>query len=256
MKLNRISFAAMALALSVSGAVSGTASAKPRAAANEGEVRSYILLDRTGSMSDIWAEALGSVNAYAKSVGEADAGEIDGADIETRVTLAVFDHQDTFQFDVLRKNVAAENWNQVTDDEASPRGMTPLFDAIGRIVTLAERDAPEKAVIVIMTDGMENASSELTREGARQALDRARNRGWEVVFLGTEFANFGDAEGVGNASSKNMAVGKDQMSGSMSDLAKKSRAYGKGEAPEIVFAPEDRAKADEEGVKERTGGNR
>ena len=30
-------------------------------------VQSYILLDRTGSMSDIWEEALTSVNAYADS---------------------------------------------------------------------------------------------------------------------------------------------------------------------------------------------
>ncbi len=219
----------------------------------DGAVHSYILLDRTGSMSDIWNEALASVNEYARSVGEADAGEIDGSDIETRVTLAVFDHQDGMQFDVLRDEVRAENWRKVTDDEASPRGMTPLYDAIGRIVNLAENDNPGRAVIVVMTDGAENSSRELTKQGAKAALDRARARGWEVVFLGTEFANFDDAEGVGNAGSKNMAVGRDQMQGSMSDLAKKSRAYGKGEAPEIVFDENDRAKADEDGVKDRTG---
>ena len=44
------------------------------------QLNSYILLDRTGSMSSIWDEALGSVNAYAASVGEADEGEVDGED--------------------------------------------------------------------------------------------------------------------------------------------------------------------------------
>ena len=38
-------------------------------------VSSYILLDRTGSMSDIWDEALGSVNAYAAAVGKVEEGE-------------------------------------------------------------------------------------------------------------------------------------------------------------------------------------
>ena len=128
----------------------------PDPAATAGSIHSYILLDRTGSMSDIWDEALGSVNAYAASVGEADEGEIEDADIETTVTLAVFDYQESLQFDVLRKDVTSENWTDVTNDEANPRGMTPLFDAIGRMVSLAEADKPEKAVIVIMTDGHEN----------------------------------------------------------------------------------------------------
>ena len=224
----------------------------PDPAATAGSIHSYILLDRTGSMSDIWDEALGSVNAYAASVGEADEGEIEGADIETTVTLAVFDYQESLQFDVLRKDVTSENWTDVTNDEANPRGMTPLFDAIGRIVSLAEADKPEKAVIVIMTDGHENSSKEITRDGAKAALDRAKANGWEVVFLGAEFANFGDADAVGMSASKTMAVGQGRMQDSMSALAKKSRAYGKGEEAEIEFDDADRAAADEEGVKDRT----
>lgn len=233
-------------------ALAGSANAKILPVEDDpGAVHSYILLDRTGSMSDIWEEALGSVNAYAASVGEADEGEVDGADIETDVTLAVFDYQDGMQFDVLRDGVKAEDWHNVTDDEASPRGMTPLFDAIGRMVNLAEADKPEKAVIVIMTDGLENSSRELTKGGAKAALDRARAKGWEVVFLGAEFASFDDAESVGMDARKTMAVGQGSMQDAMSSLAKKSRAYGKGEEAEIEFNEQDRALADEEGVKER-----
>jgi hypothetical protein len=221
-------------------ALMGPANAKVLPIDNDpGAVHSYILLDRTGSMSDIWQEALGSVNAYAASVGEADEGEIDGQDIKTDVTLAVFDYQDGMQFDVLRDSVEAEDWKNVTDDEASPRGMTPLFDAIGRVVSLAEADKPEKS------------SRELTKDGAKAALDRARAKGWEVVFLGAEFASFDDAESVGMDASKVMAVGQGSMQSSMSALAKKSRAYGKGEEAEIEFNEQDRALADEEGVKER-----
>ena len=194
-----------------------------------------------------------SRSAIAASVGEADEGEIEGDDIKTDVTLAIFDYQDGMQFDVLRDKVTAENWTNVTNDEANPRGMTPLFDAIGRIVSRAEADNPEKAVIVIMTDGLENSSRELTRDGAKAALDRAEAKGWEVVFLGAEFARFDDAEAVGVSASKTMAVGQGSMRESMSALAKKSRAYGKGEEAEIIFDEEDRAIADEEGVKQRKG---
>lgn len=252
MKKYLATFAASAAAI----AMMGQASAKvpePEPVIDPGAVHSYILLDRTGSMSNIWDEALTSVNAYAASVGEADEGEIDGADIETSVTLAIFDYQDGMQFDVLRNDVKAEDWTSVTNDEANPRGMTPLFDAIGRMVSLAEADAPEKAVLVIMTDGLENSSHELTKDGAKAALARAEAKGWEVVFLGAEFARFDDAAAVGVSASKSMAVGQGSMQDSMSALAKKSRAYGKGEEAEIIFNDEDRAIADEEGVKERQG---
>ena len=245
-------FAAGAAAIALMGQASAKTPA-PDPDDDPGAVHSYILLDRTGSMSSIWDEALTSVNAYAASVGEADEGEIEGSDIKTDVTLAIFDFQESMQFDVLREKVGAEDWTDVTNEEANPRGMTPLFDAIGRMVSLAEADDPEKAVIVIMTDGLENSSRELTRDGAKAALDRAEAKGWEVVFLGAEFARFDDAEAVGVSASKTMAVGQGSMRDSMSALAKKSRAYGKGEEAEIIFNDEDRAIADEEGVKQRKG---
>src|SRR5688572_6609609 len=153
------------LALATAGALTTTAAlAKPP---RHPAVHSYILLDRTGSMEPIWSEALSSVNAYADGLASLDGGPRVDADI----TLAVFDAQDGFQFDVLRKGVDAEDWNDVTNREVNPRGMTPLYDAIGRIVSLAEKDKPEKAVLVIMTDGEENSSTEMTKKAAKAALD-------------------------------------------------------------------------------------
>jgi len=217
-------------------------------------VSSYILLDRTGSMNAIWSEALSSVNAYAEAFATPEEGEEDTLD--TQLTLAVFDYQDGFQFDVLRSEIRPGEWTNVSESEVSPRGMTPLFDAINRTISLAETDNPEKAVIVIMTDGHENSSREVTREGARAALDRAEQRGWEVVFLGAEFASFGDADAVGVAGNKQMAVSSGTLSVTQERLAKKARNYGKGDASEIEFDAEDRAIAEEEDVKQRKGYNR
>ena len=210
----------------------------------------YILLDRTGSMSNIWAEVLGSVNAYVEALTKpADGAKPSGDD---KVTLAVFDHHNGLKFDLLRRGVTAANWNKVTDDEASPRGMTPLFDSIARIVALAEGDAPQRAVIVIMTDGEENSSREVTKDGAKAALDRARARGWEVVFLGAEFGKFADAESVGVIRSKAMAVSAGSMDLSMRKLASKSRKYFEA-AEAMDFNAEDRQESGEEDVKRRKG---
>ncbi|MEM7766756.1 MAG: VWA domain-containing protein, partial [Pseudomonadota bacterium] len=117
-----------AIALGVAATLGPMASAKPAeptsttAPLGDAAVHSYILLDRTGSMSSIWDEALTSVNAYAASVAEEEGDEPDT--LQTQVTVAVFDAQEGLQFDVLRKGVNADTWSPVTNDEANPRGMT------------------------------------------------------------------------------------------------------------------------------------
>ena len=212
-------------------------------------VSTYILLDRTGSMSTIWDETLTSVNAYAVDLGKETPED---AGLKTSITLAVFDHQGGMQFDVLRNHVTPAAWRNLTSAEASPRGMTPLYDAIGRTVALVEKDNPNKAVIVIMTDGEENSSTEFTQGAAKAALDRARARGWEVVFLGAEFAKFSDAGAMGVDASQTMAVSKDGMTATMQNLAKKNRTYGQSEGrSKVTFDETDRATANEEEVKNK-----
>ena len=220
--------------------------------APQSSVNTYILLDRTGSMSDRWTEALGSVNAYAVALGEDDAPQAARPSLKTSVTLAVFDAQDGLKFDVLRRSVDPGRWNPVTSAEASPRGMTPLFDAVGQMMSLAEKDNPKKAVIVIMTDGAENASREMNKTKVKATLDRARERGWEVVFLGADFANFADASGVGVTASKSIAVDKSALGETMQRLAKKSRTYGESAAPaSMTFDEADRKAAKEAEVKQK-----
>lgn len=223
----------------------------PKAAPKTGPAHSYVLLDRTGSMSGIWEEALGSVNAYVQALAKPE----DGAAPEQgeKVTLAVFDHHGGLKFDVIRQGVLLPDWMPVTNADATPRGMTPLLDALARTVALAEADNPGRAVIVVMTDGAENASVEVTKDGAKAALDRARARGWEVVFLGADFASFSDADSVGVAGSKSMAMAPGMFVGSMRKLAAKNRAYFAAQAASVDFDEEDRAEAGEAEVKKRKG---
>jgi hypothetical protein len=214
-------------------------------AGNAGGAQTYILLDRTGSMSPIWDEALSSVNAYANELKKADGDT-------PAITLAVFDAQDGLQFDVLRRNVSVAEWRDVTNKEANPRGMTPLFDAMARMLAIAEGDAPERAVIVVMTDGAENASREVTREGVGAMLKRVQAKNWQVVFLGADFGNFSDADGVGIARGQSMAMGKGRMRASMSKLGLKSNSYYAAplaKSAPIEFDDEDRAEAGEADVK-------
>ena len=208
-------------------------------------MHAYILLDRTGSMQSIWDEALGSVNAYVKALTE-------GPKADAHVTLAAFDAHEGLQFDVLRAGVPAATWKDVTNADATPRGMTPLFDAIGAMVALAEKDAPDRAILVVMTDGEENASREMKKGDVKAALDRIEKRGWQVVFLGAEFAKFSDADAIGVAGGKQMAMSGKMMRASMTTLAAKTRGYFE-QGAEVNFDEADRAEAGEADVQRRKG---
>lgn len=142
-------------------------------------MRAYILLDRSGSMMTRWVEAIGSINGYVK-----------GLPAKTKTTLDLFDTgmygaDDWYQ---RVRECTANNWNDVAIDEFSPRGLTPLNDAAGRMLTemLATKD--KKAVAIIMTDGHENASKEFKAADVAALIKKAEDRGFEVIWLGADFA--------------------------------------------------------------------
>ena len=136
----------------------------------------YILLDRSGSMSGMWEEALGSINGYVKALKA-----------ETKVFLAVFDNE----YKVIRNTTAGE-WEDLTDEDATPRGNTPLFDSAARIMYRAIDDNAKKTVVVVMTDGGENASLNFKQSDVKNLASALEKKKWELIFLGADFDRVGD----------------------------------------------------------------
>jgi hypothetical protein len=191
-----------------------------------------MLLDRTGSMQTIWAETLSSINGYVEKLA-ADK-------VDAKVTLAMFDSHNGTQFDVIRQAADVKEWKPVTDHEASPRGYTPLYDAIGRLMGIAAGDTSSKAIVIVVTDGQENASREVTRVGAKSMLDKVRGRGWDVVFLGANFDAFTEAASVGTNAAQTLFVDAGAMKATMAGpMAQRASAYAK-EAKMQDFSDEDR----------------
>jgi len=194
----------------------------------------FILLDRSGSMQDKWVESLSSINAYVKKLADDN--------VDTGVTLAVFDYHEGFKFDVIRDRIIPKTWHTVTDKDATPRGMTPLNDATGRIVSLAEAGNYDKVAIIIMTDGLENHSREMTVDQAKAALDRCRAKNWQVIFLGANFDNAKQAASYGNAAHATVQSTKSNLVGTMHQTANMRAAYGSVGAP-MAFTHEEKKKA-------------
>jgi len=90
--------------------------------------------------------------------------------------------------------------------EYSCAGMTPLYDAVGRGIGVldeatAGKDAA-KAILVVMTDGMENDSKEFNHAKITGLIRARQDAGWLIVFLGEglDVAKQGEAMGAAQAS--------------------------------------------------------
>jgi Mg-chelatase subunit ChlD len=206
----------------------------------------FMLLDRTGSMQGRWDEAVSSVNAYVEQVR--DAAGVDLLTDQDRVTLAAFDHFGAgLDLQVLRDGQPMKEWKPLGISEVTPRGNTPLLDAVVRIAAMAEARASEKTVLVVMTDGKENASTECTKQDAKAAIGRLQARGWQVVYLGVQFDAFDQAGQLGIALGQTMSASAGHLRAAMDSTSHSTAAYMK-RGMQIKYTVEDRKASGEEDV--------
>lgn len=101
------------------------------------------------------------------------------------LTLVQFDYE-------VRVDYTAVDIREVAPLYLQPRGMTALYDAIGKTINVTgnrlrnmpEEKRPAKVVMVILTDGMENASKSFTRDEVFRMIDHQKGKyNWEFVFL-------------------------------------------------------------------------
>lgn len=140
----------------------------------------YFILDRSGSMSGIkWTNALEGINAYVAGLQKEE--------IEGNVKIVAFDATNSIEL-VTLANKSIAYFKPLTEEcGIAPRGNTPLYDAAGIIINEALATDTERAAIVILTDGMENASKDYTRTSIKELVKKVQDRGWEVIFLGANF---------------------------------------------------------------------
>ena len=146
-----------------------------------------VLLDRSGSMESIKSDTEGGFNAFV-----ADQAGHPG---EARVTLAQFDTE--YEIVYANRPVA-----EVAPLALQPRGMTALYDSIGRLITdvgaelvaVPESERPGKVIVVVLTDGHENSSTEWSHDAVAAVIKRQeRDYAWDFVFLGANM----DAVAIG-----------------------------------------------------------
>ena len=138
------------------------------------------ILDRSGSMSGLEEDTIGGFNSLIRKQRKEPGDCI--------VTTVLFDDK----YELLHDRLDLKGVEEMTDRDYYVRGSTALLDAIGRTIAktdnarrhTAEAERAEKVVMVITTDGMENASREFDARKVRKMIERHKEEGWEFLFLG------------------------------------------------------------------------
>ena len=140
------------------------------------------LIDRSGSMHGSENDTIGGFNSFIEKEK--------AKDFETKVTTILFDNK----YEVLYKRRDITEVGELTSDEYFVRGSTALFDAIGRTITSLDKEINNKALFVIMTDGMENSSVEFSKSQIKSMIE---SHSWEFIFIGADIDSYAEAAKIG-----------------------------------------------------------
>jgi ADP-ribosylglycohydrolase len=198
---------------------------QPTAASNEpGQATIWFLLDRSGSMAAIANDVVGGFDQFF-----AEQAALPG---EAQVTVVQFDNEQPHE--VL---VDARPIGDVPSLRGRfvPRGTTPLFDALGLLLDRAERAGGHDAdqLVVVLTDGEENASRHWDRARLFDRIARLQQRGWTFVFLGANQDSYaaGARIGLSDGNVSNFAPDGFGVRAASAGLSRATREWrGKGRA--------------------------
>lgn len=185
----------------------------------------YFLLDRSGSMGGVRGDIIGGLNTYvSEQRRDLSPEELD----MSYLTLVQFDGKDSHEVHLHREKL--QDVKKFGLEDFVPRGSTPLYDAIAKIVERAEKAGEqENKVIIIMTDGEENASLKNNKLTVSKLVSEKSAEGWTFVFLGANIEAFEEADKVGihKSNTQNFVQDSAGISRAFSSLAKASSAYSK-----------------------------
>jgi len=187
----------------------------------------FVALDRSGSMGgEKWTNAIDSLNEYVKGLQKEE--------ISGDITILAFDSDGMYGGDVkVRLTPLAESadiayFKRIEPDALFPAGGTPLYDAAGHIMNLALEKNSKRTVVVILTDGHENASKEYTQEKIKEKVKALEEKKWEVIFLGANFdvTTYTQASGLNSTKMRNFDLNNQMQRTAMyADLTASTAAY-------------------------------
>src|ERR1022692_4726908 len=159
------------------------------------------------------------------------------------VTLAQFDNV----YDLVADQVPVA---ELTTYRLVPRGSTALLDAIGRTIShvrarvevLDPAERPGHIVVAVVTDGLENASTEWSHLQVMDSVKARIDEGWHFTFLGANQDAIKEGRGMGVAADSSLSYTATSVGAreAMSSTSASMRRMRRGESQSLEYTEEER----------------
>jgi uncharacterized protein YegL len=176
-----------------------------------------MILDKSGSMSSIQSDIIGSINQFIT----------DQKKIADTATFTFVTFSDNVEVVFFKKPLSEVQ--TITDNDYKPTGSTALFDAIGLTINKFEHD--KDVLMVIVTDGQENASKRYKRKEIFDMVSKHKGKnGWNFIYLSADIDTFDQGTSLGfgtsgfagnNTCVYNKAVGYSSLSSNIAGTCSK-----------------------------------
>ena len=189
----KISCAVLACVLWMAFAAVGmaeTAMAAAVPAEKPERIELVLVLDKSGSMQGLESDTIGGFNSMIKKQK--------ALDVPVRVTAVLFNDKT----DMLYESRSIHSVHALTEKEYEVGGTTALLDAVGSTILNVDQKGDikkgTKVIFVIITDGMENASTEFTKTKVKQMIsDKQEKSGWDFIYMGANIDAVAEAGAIG-----------------------------------------------------------
>jgi uncharacterized protein YegL len=193
-----------------------------------------VVIDRSGSMGHLTHDTIGSFNSFLT-----EQKAVPG---EAAFTLCTFNQDYSLVHDFIKLGAAPD----LDAKTYRPSGNTALFDAVGttinsvgaRLAAMPEDERPSKVIFLIITDGMENASTRFTREQIRDLIEHQRTKySWEFVFMGANIdaVDEGTSIGISAQNSLNYDATSIGTRGLYSNVSSSLSSYRQSNSQQVDF---------------------
>lgn len=156
----------------------------PKSKKNTEIVEIGLLIDESGSMGKIRGDTIGTINNFL----------MEQKAVKGKANISISSFNDIYKRVVERCDI--QQVQEITEEDYCPKDCTALFDAIMQIITEMEYycmvNKSNRAILAIMTDGDENASTGFKNASEiKTRIQQKQEQGWQIIFLG---ANINEKE--------------------------------------------------------------
>lgn len=159
------------------------------------KLKIVFVIDESGSMQGSNSDVIGGFNSFIEKYREQP-------ELNSQVSLYKFNNE----INTIISNKPVKEVSNLSSKDYTPSGFTALFDAVGFAISETDKfiadlppiSKPDSVMVVVFTDGQENASKIYTSTALKSTIQtHEKMLNWNFIYLGADIDNFADADLLG-----------------------------------------------------------